>query len=186
MGPKKFCSVAAPIAADIAGAQLRQNLVEYLDRVAAGCPLVRRTQQIPFGYHLENRADILRHAAVYQDETALQFVARLFGNFGGAENVMYRQQPAAADAEFGITSSAAEPSIIFIPGQTPPESCQPPPLPPSHSPRIARAATSRRSGSVSDPVSDATCPVARMHTEISDARRFVDTASREPFGMSFT
>ena len=41
----------------------------------------------------------------------------------------------------------ATPSISLIPGQTPPESCQPPPEPPSHSPRIARASTSRRSSS---------------------------------------
>ena len=32
-----------------------------------------------------------------------------------------------------------------MPGQRPPESCQPPPDPPIHSPRIARAATMRRS-----------------------------------------
>ncbi len=29
--------------------------------------------------------------------------------------------------------------MSLMPGQTPPESCQPPPEPPSHSPRIARA-----------------------------------------------
>ena len=83
-------------------------------------------------------------------------------------------------------SAASTPSISLMPGQIPPESCQPPPDPPSHSPRMARAATSRRSGSARSPVSDATWPVARMHTEMSDASRWVETASREPFGMSLT
>ena len=37
----------------------------------------------------------------------------------------------------GSPSPACTPSISLMPGQTPPESCQPPPEPPSHSPRIA-------------------------------------------------
>ena len=73
-----------------------------------------------------------------------------------------------------------------MPGQTPPESCQPPPLPPSHSPRMARAATRRRSCSSSEPVSAWIWLVARMHTAIRQASRLVETARREPFGMSFT
>ena len=86
----------------------------------------------------------------------------------------------------GSPSAAATPRISFAAGHTPPESCQPPPLPPSHSPRIARAATSRRSGSVSWPISELACPVARMQTAIRAARRLVETASREPFGMLLT
>ena len=45
----------------------------------------------------------------------------------------------------GSPSVAGRRSISLMPGQTPPESCQPPPDPPSHSPRMARAATRRRS-----------------------------------------
>ena len=86
----------------------------------------------------------------------------------------------------GSCSVATTPRISFAAGQTPPESCQPPPLPPSHSPRIARAATSRRSGSVSWPVSDWAWPVARMQTAMSAASRLVETASREPLGMLLT
>ena len=56
---------------------------------------------------------------------------------------MIGQEAAAADAVFRIARARPRsPSIIFTPGQTPPESCQPPPEPASHSPRIARAATS--------------------------------------------
>ncbi len=55
----------------------------------------------------------------------------------------------------GSPSAASTPWMSFIPGQTPPESCQPPPEPANHSPRIARAATSRRSCSASCSVSDA-------------------------------
>jgi len=50
--------------------------------------------------------------------------------------------------------------MSFMPGQTPPESCHPPPEPPSHSPRMARAATRRRSDSSSSPVRLLACPVA--------------------------
>ena len=86
----------------------------------------------------------------------------------------------------GSPGDDATPSINLIPGHTPPLSCQPPPLPPIHSPSSARASTSRRSLSRNSPVSDSAWPVARMSTEMSAARRFVDTARREPFGMSFT
>ena len=86
----------------------------------------------------------------------------------------------------GSPSLASTPSINLIPGQTPPESCQPPPEPPSHSPRIARASTSRRSFSCNGPVRDSVWPVARMETEMRQASRLVETARREPFGISFT
>ncbi len=78
------------------------------------------------------------------------------------------------------------PQISFMPGHTPPESCQPPPEPPSHSPSSARASTSRRSSSSSAPVRDRAWLVARMQTEINEASRLVETASREPLGTSFT
>ena len=73
-----------------------------------------------------------------------------------------------------------------MPGQTPPESCQPPPEPPIHSPRIARAATMRRSSSASGPVRLRVWPVARIQTAMSEASRLVETASREPLGMPLT
>ena len=69
----------------------------------------------------------------------------------------------------GSPGPAARPSIIFMPGQMPPESCQPPPEPPSHSPRMARAATSFRSASLSGPVSD--CDLAGGPHAGGDDRR---------------
>ena len=78
------------------------------------------------------------------------------------------------------------PSINLMPGHTPPESCQPPPEPPSHSPRIARAATNRRSSSPNVPIKPRVWPVALIATAINEASKFVETASREPFGISFT
>ena len=86
----------------------------------------------------------------------------------------------------GSSPPATVPVMSLIPGQTPPESCHPPPEPPSHSPSNARANTRRRSDSSNAPVNDAACPVARMHTLMSDPNRFVLTASRDPLGMSFT
>ena len=71
--------------------------------------------------------------------------ARLGGDLVAAEDAVARQQAAAADAELGVALAGRTPWISLMPGQTPPESCQPPPEPPSHSPRIARAATRRRS-----------------------------------------
>ena len=86
----------------------------------------------------------------------------------------------------GSPSAARTPWMSLMPGQTPPESCQPPPLPPSHSPRIARAATSLRSCSSIPPVREWIWPVARMQTAMMQASRLVETASREPLGISFT
>ncbi len=59
--------------------------------------------------------------------------------------------------------------MSFTPGQTPPESCHPPPEPASHSPRMAGAATSRRSFSWSWPVRFAAWPVA--HADGNQARQ---------------
>ena len=86
----------------------------------------------------------------------------------------------------GSPSPASTPSISFMPGQTPPESCQPPPDPPNHSPRSARASTRRRSCSCNWPVKAAAWPVARMQTLTSAANNVVETASLDPFGMLLT
>ena len=73
-----------------------------------------------------------------------------------------------------------------MPGKMPPESCQPPPEPPSHSPRMARATTTFDSSRSSGPVRLRAWPVARISMAISEASRLVETASREPLGMSLT
>jgi len=86
----------------------------------------------------------------------------------------------------GSPSAAGTPSISLMPGHTPPESCHPPPEPPSHSPRIARAAAVRRSGSLNAPHREPAWPVARMQTLTSAASKVVETARRDPLGMSLT
>ena len=73
-----------------------------------------------------------------------------------------------------------------MPGQTPPESCHPPPEPPSHSPKIALAATNLLSDSCNCPVILFVCRVARINTAIIDPSKFVETAKRDPLGISFT
>ena len=86
----------------------------------------------------------------------------------------------------GAPFSAVIPAIIFIPGQRPPESCQPPPEPPSHSPSIDLDATVRLSSSEMGPVISLIWPLKRIKRVIIVARRVVLTAKREPFGMPFT
>ena len=86
----------------------------------------------------------------------------------------------------GSPGRAGAPSMSLIPGHSPPESCQPPPDPPNHSPRIARAATIRRSASASGPSRAPIWPVARIQTPISAPSRLVDTARREPLGIRLT
>ena len=51
---------------------------------------------------------------------------------------------------------------------------------------MARAATSRRSSSHRPPESAWIWLVERMQTAMSEASRLVETASREPLGISFT
>ena len=102
----------------------------------------------------------------------------------GREDAVVGQQAAAADARTPDRPRPAHtPWISLMPGQTPPESCQPPPEPPSHSPRMARAATRRRSVFLQAacrarvPGSWRACRPRSAH-----ASRLVETASREPFG----
>ena len=74
-----------------------------------------------------------------------------------------------------------------MPGHTPPESCQPPPDPPSHSPRMARAATRRRSDSLKlARQRDLPAPSPACKPQIRHASRLVETARRDPLGMLFT
>jgi len=59
---------------------------------------------------------------------------------------MAGQQAAAAEPVLDVVRLRGDSLNELMPGQRPPESCQPPPEPPSHSPRIARAATMRPLG----------------------------------------
>ena len=106
---------------------------------------------------------------------------------GRIEQAVSGQESAPADAPFRVGLARRRlPRISLMPGKIPPESCQPPPEPPSHSPRIARATTTRASSRSSGPVRLRVWPVARINIAISEASRLVETASREPLGMSLT
>ena len=111
------------------------------------CPLGLGAQQVLLGDHLEDRA---RRPAPCRRAPAPgcpAASARVSADTSSWPRIRWlRQQAAAADAELrDRPRRRATPSISLMPGQTPPESCQPPPEPPSHSPRMARAATRRRS-----------------------------------------
>ncbi|MGC4051394.1 MAG: hypothetical protein QM757_18705 [Paludibaculum sp.] len=63
-------------------------------------------QQVFFGDHLENGADVLRHAAVDEDEALLEFVAGLGGDLLEWKDMVVGQEASAADAVSGSPSAA--------------------------------------------------------------------------------
>ena len=64
-------------ALDIAGAQRRHHLVQHGAGLLPAIPFGFGAQQILFGDHLQDGADVLRHAAVDQDQAVLQRLAGL-------------------------------------------------------------------------------------------------------------
>jgi hypothetical protein len=149
-------------------------------------PIRLGTQQVFLRDHFQDGPDVLRHAAVNEHQAFLQF--RAFRRNIVLDPKLWcvgirrpRLMPNS-----GSPSVRRAPQISLMPGQTPPESCQPPPEPPSHSP-------SNGAGQHQPPfvlgqraLSDFAWPVARMQTEISEASRLVETARREPLGISLT
>ena len=119
--------------------------IEDSDCLAAAEPLRLAAQQVLLSDHLKNGTDILRHAAVNQHQALLKFLAAFARDFGFVKILWSGSRHPRLMPNSGSPSAARTPWISLMPGHTPPESCQPPPLPPSHSPRMARAATSRRS-----------------------------------------
>ena len=89
------------------------------------------------------------------------------------------QQSAAADAPFRV-GPRRDPLISLMPGKIPPESCQPPPEPPT----IRRGSPGPRRPcflGLSGPVRLRVWPVARIKSAISEASRLVETASASPW-----
>jgi len=142
--------------------ELAENLIERGNGLMPRGPLRLAAQQVFLRHHFEDRADILRHATVHEDQGFLQSFARRRRDAVRPEQGMAGQQAAAAEPVLDVVRLRGDSSMSLMPGQRPPESCQPPPEPPSHSPRIARAATMRRSDSSIGPVSVRIWPVARM------------------------
>ncbi len=142
---------------------------------SAGLPLVAAAEQILGGDHVEDRADVLRHPAVDQDQAlgerlgeASRYDRRLLGDrwpgsVGCSGGVWAGSRRPRLTPHSGSPSGAATPWISLMPGKIPPESCQPPPDPPSHSPRIARATTTLASSGSSGPVRLRVWPVARIN-----------------------
>src|SRR5579872_3157409 len=82
---------------DVALLQVRENVREHLLRLVARRPLRLRAQQVLLRDHLQDRADVLRHATVDENEALLQARARLVGGLRARQHVVRRQQTAATD-----------------------------------------------------------------------------------------
>ena len=107
MGPSKLRWVRAPIAADVAVLQPLQHVVQDANGFAAPGPLGFRAQQVLFRHHLQNGADVLRHSAVHQHQAVLQLLAGRRRNLVRTEDVVARQQAAAADPELRVALPGA-------------------------------------------------------------------------------
>ena len=101
---------------DVASAERAENLVENAERLAATFPLGFRAQQILLRHHLQNRTDILRHAAVNEHETLLQLASRFRRGIRSIEHTMARHQATAADAEFRIALAGRDAFNELHPG----------------------------------------------------------------------
>ena len=87
---------------DVADAEVSDDFVENLASVLTCGPFFIGAEEIPFGDHLENGADVLRHAAMDEDEAVLEALAGFGSDFVGGENAVIGEQAAAADAEFDV------------------------------------------------------------------------------------
>ena len=88
--------------ADLPGAQVCNDFIEDCAGLQTASPLSLRPQQVALSHHFEDGPNILRHATVHQHQAVLQLLARVESDFRLRENAVVGQQPAAADAEFGI------------------------------------------------------------------------------------
>jgi hypothetical protein len=162
------------------------DLIEDPDRLAAAEPLGFTPQQVLLSDHFENGTDILRHAAVNQHQALLKFLASFARNFGFGEDFVIGKQAAAADAELGIALRGAN-AVDELDARPDAAGILP-----------AAAASTQpfaQDGARGDQPAvmlfhpsgkERIWPVARMQTAMMQASRLVETASREPLGMSFT
>ena len=74
--------------ADIGLAQGGQHFVQDAQRLQPPLPLSFGAEQVFFGDHFQDRPDVLGHAAVYQQQTFLQFAPRLRRGSLRVENAM--------------------------------------------------------------------------------------------------
>ena len=171
---------------DVALPERLDHLVEHPQRILPPVPFLLAAQQVLLGHHLEDRPDVLGHAAVHQDQRIQQRLPRRLGHLVAVEDPVARHQAPAADAELRIALARRHPADQLDPrpdaaGILPAAARAAEPLaeqrPREHDPAfvLLQRAGQRRAW-----------PVARMHAAISEPSRFVETASRDPFGMSLT
>ena len=102
-------------------------------------------EEVFLGDHVQDRPDVLGHPAVDQDQALGQPSVELGPSpaiEAGPSRISWagRSRPRLIP-DSGSDGHGGDPRDHLDPGKTPPESCQPPPEPPSHSPRMARATT---------------------------------------------
>ena len=78
IGPVEIPLRAGADRADVAAFEAADHFVEDAERLLAALPLGLRAQQVLLGHHLQDRADVLRHAAVDEHQALLQLLARCF------------------------------------------------------------------------------------------------------------
>jgi len=132
-------------AADVAGGKQRKDVVESGDARRAGSSGCA-AEEIFLRGHLEDGADVLRHAAVDDDEGLGSSWRAASGMRSTAEEGMTREKPTAADTvlrdrRVGPSAPSIEPDA----GQSRRSPANRRRSRRSHSPRMARAATMRRS-----------------------------------------
>ena len=148
--------------------------------------------------HVEDRPDVLRHPAVDEDQALGQRTGQGRGNGSSCrlrpaevavlpvQEAVRRQQPAAADAPFRVSFRRGNAFDQLDAGEDPPRvlpaaSRAAQPLAQDR-PRHHHLASSGSSG----PVRFAPGRSRASASVISEASRLVETASREPLGMSLT
>ncbi len=109
IGPWKFSVVAAPIAGMSPCFRAFKNALEDAMGLLAGAPFRFAAQQVFFGHHFQDRADVLGHAAVDEHQRVLELLAGGGGHLGVIQNSVGGHQPSAADAKLGIAFRGAAP-----------------------------------------------------------------------------
>mmetsp|Transcript_19800 Transcript_19800/g.30898 ORF Transcript_19800/g.30898 Transcript_19800/m.30898 type:complete len:243 (-) Transcript_19800:816-1544(-) len=186
IGPKKFSVVHLPISFT----SLRRNASIISSRISIDRCLACHSASSRSRYFSVTISRTGPTFILWPPCTNTKLFSNAFNNEGGASsslsnlclgNSRPRLTPYSGSPIFDLT-----PWMSFSPGQTPPESCHPPPLPPNHSPNIALAATNLLSSSRRGPSIHADCLVALIATEMIDPSKFVDTANLDPFGIFLT
>src|SRR6185369_14840704 len=79
-----------------------ENSLKNAQHAQPRLPLGLGTEQVFFRHHFENRADVLRHAAMDEHQTILKFLAHGERSLFLFENAMLWHEATSTDTEFGI------------------------------------------------------------------------------------